>query len=253
MKILLCSLNYNPELTGIGKYTGDFAAWLAANGHEIRVVTAPPYYPEWRVSSGYSAFMYRFEILSGAYVCRCPLWVPVKPSGLKRLIHLATFAVSSLPVMLRQAIWRPDVVWVVAPAFFSAPGAWLTARLCGAPVWLHVQDYEVDAAFDLGLLKGPWLKRLVLGMERWMFRRFDVVSTISTRMKDRALAKGVEPARAVLFPNWVDISAIHPEHSGGDLPCRTGNSRRATGCTVFRQHGRQAGSGYIGRYSSFAG
>ena len=147
----------------------------------------------------------------GLVVFRCPLWVPVKPSGLKRLIHLASFALSSLPVMLRQVFWRPDVVWGVAPAFFSAPGAWLTATLCGARSWLHVQDYEVDAAFDLGLLKGRFLRRVVLALERWMFRRFDVVSTISYRMLERALAKGVDSSRTVLFPNWVDISTIHPE------------------------------------------
>ena len=48
MKILLYGLNFTPELTGIGKYTGELAAWLAARGHAVRVVTAPPYYPAWK-------------------------------------------------------------------------------------------------------------------------------------------------------------------------------------------------------------
>lgn len=215
MKILLCSLNYAPELTGIGKYSGEMAAWLAARGHAVRVVTAPPYYPDWQVGPGYSGRRYQGEVLAGVSVLRCPLWVPVRPSGLKRLVHLASFALSSLPALLRQVFWRPDVVWVVAPAFFSAPGAWLTARASGAPVWLHVQDYEVDAAFDLGLLKGAGLRRLVLGVERWLLRRFDVVSTISSRMLDRARSKGVAADKTVFFPNWVDISAIQPARAGG--------------------------------------
>ncbi|EKD96978.1 MAG: hypothetical protein ACD_23C01156G0001 [uncultured bacterium] len=29
MKILLYGINFAPELTGIGKYTGEMAAWLA--------------------------------------------------------------------------------------------------------------------------------------------------------------------------------------------------------------------------------
>jgi len=124
--------------------------------------------------------------------------------------------------MLRQVFWRPDVVWVVAPAFFCAPGAWLTARLSGAPVWLHVQDYEVDAAFDLGLLKGERIKRFVLAVERFIFKRFDVVSTISGRMLDRALSKGVRADRAVMFPNWVDISSIHPRLAGGGYRAELG-------------------------------
>lgn len=45
MKILVYGINYSPELTGIGKYTGEMVEWLAAQGHEVRVITAPPYYP----------------------------------------------------------------------------------------------------------------------------------------------------------------------------------------------------------------
>lgn len=70
---------------------------------------------------------------------------------------------------------------------------------------MHIQDYEVDAAFDLGLLKGAVLRGMVTAGERWLMRRFDRVSTISPRMVARALAKGVAPERAVLFPNWVDV------------------------------------------------
>lgn len=230
MKLIICTLNFSPELTGIGKYSGEMAEWFAAAGHQVVVVTAPPYYPDWKISNGYSASSYRREISriksvssmsqndyegEKLVVYRCPLWVPDRPSGLKRLLHLASFAISCFPVMLRQVFWRPDVVWVVAPAFFCAPGAWLTAKLAGVPACLHVQDYEVDAAFNLGLLKGVWLKKLVLWVERWLFARFDIVSTISYRMLDRARDKGVAVDRALLFPNWVDISAIHPGRAGG--------------------------------------
>jgi colanic acid biosynthesis glycosyl transferase WcaI len=136
--------------------------------------------------------------------------VPASPGGAKRLVHLATFAASSLPVMLRQAFWRPDVVWVVAPAFFCVPGALLSGLLGGAKTWVHIQDYEVDAAFDLGLLKGKTLRSLALGVERWFLRRFDRFSTISGRMMELALNKGVDPDKTVMFPNWVDLAAISP-------------------------------------------
>ena len=218
LKILLYGINFAPELTGIGKYTGEMAVWLAAQGHDVRVVTAPPYYPDWQVRPGYSGTTWRRERWQGVDVWRCPLWVPAQPGGAKRLLHLASFALGSLPVMLRQIFWRPDVVWVVEPALFCAPTARGVARLGGARAWLHVQDFEVDAAFDLGLLKGDGIKRLVLGAERWLMRRFDRVSTISQRMHQRLLDKGVLPAKAVLAPNWVDISAITPMPTGQAAP-----------------------------------
>ena len=217
MKILLYGLNFTPELTGIGKYTGELAAWLAARGHAVRVVTAPPYYPAWKIADGFTN-RWGVEDLCGGnslQVWRCPLWVPRQPGGLKRLLHLASFALSSCPVMLRQIFWRPDVVWVVEPALFCAPTAVVVARLSGARAWLHVQDFEVDAAFDLGLLRGMLVHGMVVLTERWLMRRFDVVSTISQRMFQRLLDKGVAPARTRLAVNWVDMAQF-------DLPSPEG-------------------------------
>ena len=210
MKILVYGINFAPELTGIGKYSAEMAAWLAAAGHEVRVVTAPPYYPKWAVWPGYNAGRYSTEKWQGVTVFRAPVWVPRKPTGLTRVIHLASFALASIPALLAQWRWRPDVVWLAEPPLFCAPAAVAFARLVSAKAWLHIQDYEVDAAFDLGLLKGQWVRRMVMGGERWLMRRFDRVSTISERMLQRARDKGVDPAHLVSLPNWVDVSAIRP-------------------------------------------
>jgi colanic acid biosynthesis glycosyl transferase WcaI len=85
------------------------------------------------------------------------------------------------------------------------------SKLLRIKTWLHVQDFEVDAAFDLGILPNrKGLKALVTGLEGWLMRRFDTVSSISEPMTKRLLKKGVSQGRIRLFPNWVDISAIHP-------------------------------------------
>jgi colanic acid biosynthesis glycosyl transferase WcaI len=213
MKILIYSANFAPEPTGIGKYSGEMAAWLAAQGHEVRVVAAPPHYPAWKLADGYAWPPYRIEHWKGVDVWRAPLWVPEQHGGLKRILCLLSFAVSSLPALLALARWRPQVVLVVAPALVCAPGAWLTARLSGAKAWLHIQDFEVDVAFRMNLLRGKWLQCAVLGAERWLMRRFDVVSSISRKMVEHLAGKGVAAERAVLFPNWVDIDHIQPLHA----------------------------------------
>ncbi|QHE88548.1 glycosyltransferase WbuB [Hydrogenophaga sp. BPS33] len=210
MKILVYGINFAPELTGIGKYTGEMARWLAHAGHEVRAIAAPPYYPAWQVGEGHSARRYRTEMWEGVRVTRCPLWVPQQPGGLKRLLHLGSFALGSLPALLAQWRWKPDVVWVVEPPLMCAPAAVAFASLRGARSWLHIQDYEVDAAFDLGLIQGAVLRRWVERAERWLMRRFDRVSTISGRMVERARHKGVEAQRIVHFPNWVDIGGVAP-------------------------------------------
>ena len=52
LRLLIYGLNYAPERTGVGKYTGEMAEWLGGAGNRIRVVTAHPYYPAWKVGAG---------------------------------------------------------------------------------------------------------------------------------------------------------------------------------------------------------
>jgi len=222
MKILVCSANFAPEPTGIGKYSGEMAAWLAARGHEVRAVAAPPYYPQWRLSPDYRWPPYRREQWNGVDIWRAPLWVPASPNGVKRVLHLLSFAVMSFPVLLRQVFWGPDLVIAIAPALVCAPTALLTARLCGAHAWLHIQDFEVDVAFRLGLLKGNLLQRLILRMERWLLHRFDTVSSISGRMVERLLQKGVSQGGIRYFPNWVDMSQFELTSTSAEYRTRLG-------------------------------
>lgn len=235
MRILIYGLNFTPELTGTGKYSGEMANWLAERGHDVRVVTAPPYYPEWQIEPEYSGRRYVKEEYklsatnsshrrdsshhnpehssndeSKLVIYRCPLWVPRNPRTLTRLLHLFSFMFSSLPLMLWQITWRPQVVLVVAPTILCAPVGWFVARLTGATAWLHVQDFELDVAQSLGQFRAGPGKKLANAVERFWLGRFDRVSTISVRMIERLAAKGIEAERRVLFPNWVDTNAIRP-------------------------------------------
>ena len=214
MRILIYSANFAPEPTGIGKYSGEMACWLAEHGHEVRVVCAPPYYPAWRIDGKYRWPPYRRERWRGVDVWRAPLWVPKSPGGVARVLHLLSFAITSFPVMIWQAAWRPEVVLTVAPSFMCAPAGLLTAWLCRAKCWLHLQDFEVDVAFNMGLLKGKLLRQFVLRIESSLLRRFDTVSTISGRMVQRLLSKGVLAGKARYFPNWVDLARIKPVKNG---------------------------------------
>lgn len=219
LKILIHGLNFAPELTGIGKYTGEMAVWLARRGHQVHVITTPPYYPGWRIAPSYRNRRALERPLPNLLVRRCPFYVPALPSGLKRLLHLSSFALSSLLPSLQEADWQPDVVFTVEPTFFAAPVALALAGFADAPAWLHVQDFEIDAAFDLGLLpSGGFLQGLARSFERRVMQHFDRVSSISAGMVDRVQSKGVPASRTVLFPNWVDLDAIQP--SGASTPNR---------------------------------
>lgn len=218
MRILIVGINYHPELTGIGKYTGEMSLYLSGQGNEVRVITAPPYYPYWQVQPNYRYWQYKHETLQGVDVFRCPLWVPRKPSGITRMIHLLSFTISSLPVLLLQVRWKPDLVLCIAPAIFNAPFALLTARLSKAKTWLHIQDFELDAALQLGMLPfGDLLASWASRAEKNLLKKFERVSTISKRMIALLIEKSVSTEQVTLFPNWVDTDIIFPLSNNKNL------------------------------------
>lgn len=213
MKVLIYSLNFHPELTGIGKYSGELAEWLAKKKHEVRVITAPPYYPNWKIGNGYKSWLWLLERQHNINIWRCPVWIPARPSGIKRIFHLLSFACSSIPVAFFQILWRPNVVLVIEPPLFVAPIALILAKICHSHSILHIQDFEVDVAFELGILKRGQLKSLVLLLESALMQSFDVVSTISVNMLSRAKVKKVDSKRLLFFPNWVDVSIFNVGNS----------------------------------------
>jgi colanic acid biosynthesis glycosyl transferase WcaI len=221
VKILILGLNFAPELTGAGRLTADFSAWLSSRGHDVRVITASPHCPERRIRAAYATWVWRRERFGAAQVLRCPVWgAPAAATPPARVLCSLSFVASSLvPCLWLAARFRPDLIWTVEPTAFATPAALLAARLSGARACLHVQDLE---AGGLGL--APWsrLRRMLRGAHGWLVRRFDLVSTICTDLRARLQHLGVPDQQLCLFPNWVDTAAIRPLAAQNHLRRRLG-------------------------------
>lgn len=202
-------MNFAPEPLGIGRYTGELAAYLAAQGEAVEVVTSLPHYPGWRVRSPYRPWRYVIENRDGVRVIHCPLVLHPSGRGIWRLMAPLTFAVAAAPVVIWRILRsRPHIVICIQPTLLSAPAAVVAAKIVGARCILHVQDLEIDAAFNVGHLKGYWLQKLAIAFERFMLRRFKLVVTISERMKQKLTAKGVPSSSITILRNWVDTLKI---------------------------------------------
>jgi len=211
MRILLLGLNYAPELVGIGPYTEGLARFLVDAGHKVTVVCAKPYYPAWTVDSRYRGIKVVRTAENGVTVIRIPLYVPGRPDGLRRLLHHLSFAIIALPTMLLTALQqRPDVVIGIAPSLISLIAARITASLFKTRLWIHIQDFEVEAAFATGLLRSRGaLAGLAQRFERWSLRA-DCISTISAQMRERLIDRGIVPEKAFELRNWASIDLIRP-------------------------------------------
>ena len=216
--ILFVGSNYRPEPIGIGPYTAGLAEGLAERGHRVAVVTGQPHYPQWQVWDGYGSP--RRETLRGVEVSRVAHYVPVRPGGAKRIAHYASFAARAYRPALQEAQRiAPDCIVAVAPSIMNIPVAGRAAKATGAHLWVHIQDFEVEAALATGLLPRAAVAS-GLGFEARALRRADTVSTISPQMCAKAADKIAGAGRIVELRNWANhIRTIE----GSD-----GNRMRAT-------------------------
>jgi len=214
--ILLIGYNYAPEPTGIGKYSGEMIEWLAAKGYECTVITTYPYYPYWQVQEPYrkNRFWYKTEKSSfpsggSIKVVRCPIYVPAKPSGLKRIILDFTFLfTSAFPIFFLLFKRKKDLVMAVAPSFLVGLPAVIYKVFKKSKFDYHIQDMQIEAARDLGMIKSKFLLDSLFKIERFIMNRADVVCSISDGMIEKLKTKCNRDI--YFFPNWADVKNFYP-------------------------------------------
>lgn len=206
LRVLLVGINYSPESSGIAPYSAALARGLRRRGHDVRVLTAMPHYPEWRVPAGYSGRI-RHELIDGVDVTRVSHYVPAKPAGVRRL-----FSELSFGLRVVTARWhRPDVVLFVSPALFATAMGVFRARhgLRRIPTAVWTQDL-----YSLGIIEtgshgaGSTVERVITATERYVARSTEAGVVIHDRFADSAVRLGADRARTRVIRNW---SHLEPE------------------------------------------
>jgi colanic acid biosynthesis glycosyl transferase WcaI len=211
MRILFYGINYYPELTGSGKYSGEASEWLAKHGHDVEVITAMPYYPAWKISEAYKGKWWHTEVINEVKVHRCPMYVPTTVTTFKRILLEISFVLSSLLYWFEILFSRKfDAVICVCPPLQLGLLPIIYHKLRGVPFIYHVQDLQVDIVNDLGMIKNKKLINFLFRVEKIIMNKASVVSTISEGMIKKIKTKNLHNKSFWLFPNWVDSQFIRP-------------------------------------------
>jgi colanic acid biosynthesis glycosyl transferase WcaI len=214
MKILIHSLYFHPDKTGIAKYSGEMAQWFKARGHHVEVVTGFPHYPEWRLSPEYVRTSFLTEDWNGVLVHRVPHYIPNKGrvTAIQRIRLDTTFFFSSLWKWLGMFRGRHgfDTVIAVCPPVFTGIPALYSAWFRKVPWVCHIQDFQVDAALRLKILKIGVLGKLLYRLENFLVSSATRVASITPAMCRRAVAKGAHESRMLFLPNWADLRGLRP-------------------------------------------
>ncbi len=208
MRIIIYSYNYYPEPIGIAPLMTELAEGLVKRGHEVRVVTGMPNYPERKIYPGYQGKLYMTELRNGVAIQRSYVLVRPRPNLLERIVLDASFVVSSFIHALRGK--RPDVVFLTSPPLPIAVSAALLGWLHRCPVILNLQDIIPEAAIHVGLLKNKKLIWVFEGLEKFAYRTATKISIIADQFAQNLINKGVPAKKLITIPNWVDTDLIRP-------------------------------------------
>jgi colanic acid biosynthesis glycosyl transferase WcaI len=221
MRIVVLGINYWPDETGIAPFTTGRCEYLAAQGHQVTMLTGFPYYPAWRISEQYRGRLFSREERNGVTILRAWLYVPERVNSMRRIIHEASFIASSfLRAMAIGRQQRPDVLVVTTPPLALGLSAIFLSRIWKIPFVQHVPDLQPDAAVDLGMLRPGPLTRLLYGIERLGYRKAALVSTLTEAMRDKIVSKGIPKERVVLFSDWARSELFRVPADGGGAQFR---------------------------------
>jgi colanic acid biosynthesis glycosyl transferase WcaI len=203
MKVMILSINYWPEVTGIGAFTTYRAEHLASVGHEVEVCTTFPYYPEWKVPAEYAGKLSLCEERNRVRILRSYVYVPNRVTSLKRILHEGSFIISSMIRAISRK--RPDLLLVVSPPLGLAVNAILLSRLWRIPYVFDVEDLQPDSAAELGMLPS-WALKLLYKVEKAAYRHASLVTTLTNGMRKQIVNKGIPNEKVELLEPRMDES-----------------------------------------------
>ena len=208
MQILIYSYNYHPEPIGIAPLMTELAEGLVKKGHEVRVITGMPNYPQREIYEQYRGKWYVTEEKNGVKIQRCYLRIKSKPNLIDRLLLELSFVFTSLPQALNG--WRPDVILLTVPPLLVTLPAIFLGWFYNCPVVLNVQDILPEAAIQTGLLKNKFMIRGLQFLEKFAYKKSHTISVIADGFVKNLVNKKVPINKIACIPNWVNVNFIRP-------------------------------------------
>jgi glycosyltransferase involved in cell wall biosynthesis len=219
ISVLVISQYYEPDIASSGVLLTEICEGLAADGFDVRVVTAQPSYTE------SSSAAPEHEIRAGVEILRVSL------SGARGRVSMRTrlrgylkFLFSAKRAAARLAREkRPDIILTASnPPLLERVGRSL-AKDTGAR-WAHVvHDIHPDVLLAGGQIKLPPLTaRIWKRLSSRAMRHADRVVVLSGSMKRNLVeTKGVDPERVEVISLWA-IPEVTELPSPGDFRARLG-------------------------------
>ena len=225
MRVLVLCPHFEPDTAPTGTVMTEIVHQLAAQGHEVDVVTSLPWYEHHRVLDEWRGRPWRRETTAWGSITRVHPFPTDKTNIPARAAGFAGFTglVGLLALFRRR---RPDVVLTMSPPLTLGLPAWVVARLRRAAFVFNVQDIFPDVAVEVGAITNRRVIGLLRWLERFVYRRADAVTVLSSDLAENVEAKVAGKTLVRVIPNFVDTDRIQPADRSTDYRREVGAGDR---------------------------
>lgn len=209
MRLLVLGINYAPEKTAVAPFTTGLCEHLSAEGNEVAVITAFPYYPEWKTWEDYRGHWFLDESINNVDIRWVWHFVPNRASKLmQRLAHDISFTLSAFAAGLFAREF--DAIYCASPPPTLALAAYALARVHRKPYLIKLTDLASEAALATGILDEGILVRLARAIERFVYRKAEIVVCLCQPFIEKLKSCGIPRDKLQLIPDWGDTQRVYP-------------------------------------------
>jgi len=200
VRVLLLNLYYPPDTSATAKMAQTVVNALTEK-HDVTVLCGRPSYDPverrpWR--------LYQSENLGRARIIRAGSTDFPRLQMKKRVLNYLSYVFLVVPCAL---LLPCDVILAMTdPPFEGIVGAFI-ALLKRKPWVYNIRDLYPDMALGGSIVSPGLLARLWEKLHRWALRRATRVVALGDDMRNRILAKGVDPAHVVIVRDGADLPA----------------------------------------------
>ncbi len=207
-EVVILSQWFPPEQAPIGQMLSELAVALTKRGWAVTVVTGFPNHPSGEVFQGYRKQWRSTDYLEGVRVLRCWLYTSTNRAIWRRVLTSLSFSLTAAWAVITKT--EPGLILAVSQPLSMGVLLPVLSRVKGAKGVLNVQDLYPDVPISVGLIRNPWLIRLLRWTERVSYRWADGIAVICEGFVHHVKERGAVAARVRMIPNWIDTEFLRP-------------------------------------------
>ena len=203
MHILLLNEYFPPDTSATARFASQVAEALAVK-HRVTVLAGRPSYDP---AERHPRYLLQREVRGNLVVERVGSTAYPRFEMRRRVSNYLTYLSLAIPRAL--SISSDLVLAMTDPPIVGIAGA-LIARLSGRPFVYNIRDLYPDMAVGGSIVRPGSFAARWEAMHRWALRRAARVIVVGEDMRDRIIAKGVDPNRVVISRDGIVIPETVP-------------------------------------------